>query len=85
MLLARQLHAGGQKAEARAIRRVVRHMWRRPAVRTTSVKSQPVTPAIRASMRRYAISHPDASQHEIGSAHGVNAGRVSEALAGKRR
>jgi hypothetical protein len=60
-------------------------MFRRNPVRMTPVKSRTVTPMLKASIRAYARRNPDASQHEIAQAYGVNGGRVSEALAGKRR
>jgi hypothetical protein len=60
-------------------------MVRRPAVRTTPVKHRPLTPRLKAAIRSYAKLQPDASQVQIGRRFGVNPGRVSEALAGKRR
>lgn len=85
-VIARELHLGtvdGQAA-ARRIRIIIRHMKRRPPVRMTKVKSVPVTPAVKALIRKLAATTDD-SQAEIARQAGVNAGRVSEALAGKRR
>jgi hypothetical protein len=51
----------------------------------TPVKSRSITPALKTAIRAYARRNPEDSQHEIAQAFGVNGGRVSEALAGKRR
>ena len=82
--LLRIIAAALPAAEARRVRYVIGHMKRRPAVRMTPEKARPVTPAIRARIRHLAATS-DMNQMEIGLAVGVNAGRVSEVLAGKRR
>ena len=84
LVVAGLLDVSGDKTNARRIRYVVGQMKRRPAVRVTPVRSKPITPAIKASMRRVAAT-TDLSQAEIGRLHGTNGGRVSEAIAGKRR
>jgi hypothetical protein len=71
--------------EARQLRLIVRQMFRRNPVRMTPVKSRSITPALKTAIRAYARRNPEDSQHEIAQAFGVNGGRVSEALAGKRR
>lgn len=63
---------------------IVEQMKRRPAVRKTSAKSQPITPELRENILRYAARNPNASQGEMGAVFGVNSGRVSEAMAGFR-
>lgn len=48
------------------------------------VKSRRVTDEVRASVRAMAAANPDMSQQELADAHGINSGRVSEILHGKR-
>jgi hypothetical protein len=50
--------------------------------RSTSAR---VTDAKRAEVHRLRADHPDWSQQEIANASGVNIGRVSEILKGKRK
>lgn len=84
LLLVADMLQAVRPSEARMIRTIVTHMHRRSAVRMTRVKSPPVTSAMRAQIRRLA-STTDMSQMEIGLRVGVNSGRVSETLAGKRK
>jgi len=72
------------QAAALRIRRIVSHMKRRKPVRRTRPRSPPLTPAIKARIRHLARTTDD-SQMQIGLRVGVNSGRVSETLAGKRR
>lgn len=60
------------------------HLGRRTAFRRGKVTSVSMTPALSEEIRRYAAEHEDASQAEIGRHFGVNPGRVSEAIHGKR-
>jgi hypothetical protein len=48
------------------------------------VKSKRITADVRASVRAMAANNPDASHQEIGDAHNINPGRVSEILHGPR-
>ena len=48
------------------------------------VKSRRITADVRASVRAMAANNPDASHQEIGDAHNINPGRVSEILHGPR-
>jgi len=57
---------------------------RRPAVRRSVPRSRPMTAELRDEIRRHAAGHPRATLAEIAAACGVNPGRVSEALGGKR-
>ena len=66
------------------IRKIITHMWRRRPVRMTRPRSPPLTPAMKSRIRALAAT-TDASQMAIGLRVGVNSGRVSETLAGKRR
>ena len=83
MVLAREI-ALTDKVMARRIFRVISHMYRRKPVRVTKPRSPPLTPAIKSRIRALAATTDD-SQMAIGLRVGVNSGRVSETLAGKRR
>ena len=48
------------------------------------VKGKRITADVRASVRAMAANNPDASHQEIGDAHNINPGRVSEILHGTR-
>ena len=43
------------------------------------------SPELAASIRAYAAAHPDMGMWDIGKVFGLNQGRVSEVLYGKRR
>ena len=47
-------------------------------------KSKRITADVRASVRAMAEANPDMSHQEIGTAHNINPGRVSEILHGTR-
>lgn len=83
-VLAKDLTARGLRGDAWRIRKIITHMKRRKPVRMTKPRSPPITPAIKARIRELART-TDESQMAIGHRVGVNSGRVSEALAGKRR
>ena len=57
---------------------------RRRSYSRTPVQSKNVTNAVRASVRKMAANNPDMSQQAMAEAHGINPGRVSEILHGKR-
>lgn len=57
---------------------------RRPSTRSAPT-SRPMTPTLRAQIRLAARLNPEMSQLEIAKSFGVNQGRVSEALKGKRQ
>lgn len=57
---------------------------RRPPVRMAAPRARMVTDEIRERVRTYAHAHPKLSMREIGQRHGIDQGRVSEILAGKR-
>lgn len=71
--------------EARQLRWLIGELKRRPRVRRAPVQSKRMTPVLQARLRRFAATHVEWSYQRIGAHFGVNAGRVSEALAGKRR
>jgi hypothetical protein len=83
-VLAADLTARGLRGDAWRVRNIITHMKRRKPVRMTRPKSAPLTPALKAKIRRLARTTSD-SQMRIGLRVGVNSGRVSETLAGKRR
>ena len=83
-VIADHLDRTGRPGVAKDIRKVIAHMWRRKAVRMTKPRSPPLTPAIKSRIRALAATTDD-SQMAIGLRVGVNSGRVSETLAGKRR
>lgn len=58
---------------------------RRPVRRRAPVTSQPSTPEVRARIRQFVQDNPDLSQVAVAREFGVNPGRVSEAIRGKRR
>jgi hypothetical protein len=59
-------------------------LTRRPTTRKAPTRSQRVTPELRREIAEYATANPDMSQVAVGRRFGVNPGRVSEALNGKR-
>ena len=61
-----------------------RELHRRPYVRKASQHSKPTTQGLADRIRHHAVRHPHAPLQEIAVAFGVNIGRVSEALSGKR-
>lgn len=69
---------------ARQLLGIEKHLHRRPYVRKATPKAPTMTAKLRAEIRDYACQHPHANYMEIGQHFGVSAGRVSEALAGKR-
>jgi transcription initiation factor IIE alpha subunit len=44
--------------------------------------SQPLTPKLALEIRKFWMTHPDATQQEIANTFNVNIGRVNEALSG---
>jgi hypothetical protein len=58
---------------------------RRPRVRQAPVVSRRMTPELRDKLREFALAHPEMTYQQIAELFGVQAGRVSEALAGKRK
>jgi|SoiMethySBSTD1v2_1073268.scaffolds.fasta_scaffold00799_63 hypothetical protein len=70
---------------AKQLRVLVVEIYRRPRVRQAPAKARHVDKALRDQLRQYAIMFPDQTYQEIAVQFGVTAGRVSEALAGKRK
>lgn len=69
---------------AEVVKIVNEGMFRRKGNRTP-VRSVTATPAVRARIRRAKTLRPRTSHQELSNAFHVNAGRVSEALRGKRQ
>lgn len=57
---------------------------RRKPVRKAPAKSRTMTPELRRKIAEDARANPDKTYHQIAMRWGVNAGRVSEAVAGFR-
>lgn len=57
---------------------------RAPPVRRAPDRYRRITPAMKEQIRLYARANPSAHQIDIGQAFGINPGRVSEILTGKR-
>ncbi len=69
--------------QRREIERIVAHyLWRKPIVRRAPDKSTKLTPEIRAQI--FQMAETNMHMSEIGHALGINQGRVSEVLNGKR-
>jgi DNA-directed RNA polymerase specialized sigma24 family protein len=62
---------------------LMQETYRRSYTRAPTT-SRRITADVRASVRRMAADFPDMSHQEIGTAHNINQGRVSEILHGKR-
>jgi len=66
------------------LRELAGELNRRPPVRVAEVTSTPMTGQLAAEIRHYARRHPGASFARIAGVFGVNPGRVSEVISGKR-
>lgn len=82
--LADYLEGQRYNATAKELRHLSNQMKRRPAVRKTAIKSKPLTDHLRAQIILEACMDPNLSQQELAGMFGVNPGRVSEVLRGKR-
>ena len=66
------------------LRACVLDLSRRPRFTRAPTVSRPVTPAIKAQMRDLHERNPDMTYQQIAVVLGIDKGRVSEVLAGKR-
>lgn len=64
---------------------VLNAMFRRKGVPRTPPKSKTMNRKLAAQIRAHKLANPDLSEQEVAVALGVNAGRVSEAMIGKRK
>jgi hypothetical protein len=81
----RRLHELAVSAGIPELAELAEATRRRPAPRVAPVKSRPLEPWLAEWIRETAEENPDATQMEIAREFGVNIGRVSEALHGKRQ
>lgn len=79
-----RLHALADELGVEELHALAEATRRRPASRRTAAKSTPMTASIAEGIRRFAEAKPQRSHVEIANAFGVNPGRVSEALSGRR-
>jgi len=61
-----------------------KELHNRPPIGRAPASSQPMTPARRMAIRLDHAKNPEMSQMQLAQRNGVNSGRVSEELAGKR-
>jgi hypothetical protein len=72
-------------ALAAEVQRIVKEgMYRRRGVTPTAPKSQRMTKGLAVKIRAMHYNDPSLSGMELAVANGVNTGRVSEAITGKR-
>lgn len=69
---------------SRKIIRLVKSLYRRPAIRRATTESAEATPMLMRRIKSYALSNTSMSYAKIGRHFNVSVGRVSEAVAGKR-
>lgn len=77
-------HASLVAAMAGRLEQLIDETRRRSPVRRAPRTSRPLTPTLATAIRAYAAANEDATEHAIAVVFGVNQGRVSEVLAGKR-
>jgi hypothetical protein len=83
--IADQLNDIGLTKVASRLIHLESELYRRKRLVRTAKKSKTITPLLKQQIRLYKQKHPDLSEQEIGVIFKVNAGRVSEALIGKRK
>jgi hypothetical protein len=69
---------------ATEIRYLAGLMDRRKSVKHAPKSSRKMTPELKEQLKRDREQHPDHTYERIAQRHGVNSGRVSEAVTGKR-
>jgi hypothetical protein len=85
MAVAARLALLSHKPEAAEITDIVRDLLtREKPIRKAPVKSVRLTPQVKTRIKNIARDYPKMSLHEIGRWTGVNPGRVSEVLNGKK-
>lgn len=83
-MIRERLHQLAEELSCPELADLAEETKRRPYVRKAPTRHGPVSPATQDAIRRYAADHPEAHQQDIATRFGVNAGRVSETLAGFR-
>jgi hypothetical protein len=71
-------------AESGNLMELADELKRRPSVPRAPMTSTSMTPELADEIREYAEEHPGMSHQAIAEVFGVNHGRVSEAIKGKR-
>ena len=69
---------------AKELHHLAEAAYRRKSVRKAPVASRKMTPELAEAIRRDFAANPTFTQQRIAERHGVTAGRVSEAVRGKR-
>lgn len=70
---------------AKELDALIPQLVRRPATKRAPRTSRRTTPKLKAVLRADALAHPNTPYQKIGERHGVNAGRVTDAVRGKRK
>lgn len=83
--IAKELKDGGEISYSRKIKRLVKALHRRAAVRRAKPDHFEFTPQIANRIRAYANLYPSKSYAAMSREFNVSIGRVSEVLAGKRK
>src|SRR5690348_5231064 len=68
----------------RKLRKIVKQMYRRPAIRKVRERPVEMTPELRAAIRRFARDNKKATYMDMGKKFRLNVGRISEVLRGTR-
>lgn len=79
-----ELAAEGREELLARLFPVLNAMYRRRRAPERKPIAKPMTPELRAQIRAFANDYPELTQLQIGNHFGVNPGRVSEAVYGKR-
>lgn len=78
------LEEQGYPDKATELDELIQELYRRPAIRRAPVESKHLSEAMKVAIRAYKLAEPKASYKKIGNMFGVNTGRVSEAIRGRR-
>lgn len=84
-VLAADIEAAGLSVEAGKLRRLAEETRRRRPVKRAPSRARRITAEVVRAIRDVARSQPDWSNRKIGQTCGVDGGRVSEVLAGRRK
>jgi len=81
----KRLHELAVSAGIRELADLAEATRRRRCVRVAPVKGRRLTELERAEIRRLVWAHPHLHLHDIAGQYGVNPGRISETIRGKRQ
>jgi hypothetical protein len=76
--------AACRRREADELERWADEIARRKPVKRGPRNSRSMTPELEREAREMYLNNPDLTQHDVGTILGINPGRVSEAVRGKR-